>query len=242
MAFLDVKLSRTIFTKQQLCEDLEFKLVDKSDGSNDTSNSSSGASAQPDEFRRLPDGSMELISVNEKNSQLQNTDKTIVRGYDISLEQFNHVLVQENGGGTNLNVTPLTNAEIQSFVDREPGIVKSMVTHPDNSKVANFSKNPGIKTAWYGLVLYLGLLHIKTVETKTELEYITKLPPGADRNEYLPLFTITGEKEEISNLQQNPPSQKYVDVMKTGLKELKIPENEVNEYMDRRASKTGITK
>ena len=178
--------------------------------SSTTTNFSKGAQAQPHNFSTV--SSTPNISPHE-------VYKTIVRGYDVSLDQFIHVVQQENASSS---VKPVTSSMIHSLIDQGPGSTLVICTNPTTKK-----------SSWYGIILYLGLVHIPTLSYLSSLS-ITTSNINMDSNEYLPLLTFTSDPNELSLLADNPPSLAYYNIILQGLSEIYMNENEAKQYLDQR--------
>jgi hypothetical protein len=130
---------------------------------------------------------------------------TILRCYNVSLAQFNHVVAEENGGDdARTPAVVLTAADVADLVARGPGAARNVA--------------PG----WYGTVVYLGDAPDGGGEA---------VDGGASRRR-VPLLTFTANAPFFCGRPaHNPPSPAYLAVLLAGLQEAGLGERQAREYL-----------
>lgn len=129
------------------------------------------------------------------------TTHTVVRCYDISLDQFNHVVAQENQTTSSSNINTVTTKIISDLIRSGPGSKHELIT----------------SRPWYGTLVYLG-------DASTLFD-------GGGGGEPLPMLTFTCHPEDASIFKRNPPGNAYLEMLKAGLIECGLTGSEAEEYL-----------
>jgi hypothetical protein len=141
-----------------------------------------------------------------------------LRCFDVSLAQYNHVLAQENPGG---GLLPLAWEDVEALRRQGPGAWRSLLPPLETAAAEAGAGAAAVPDAsfrgvtWYSVVVYLG-------------DAPSSLPTHP-----VPILTFT--TPDAGLLPHRPPSEAYRSVVRAGLVESGMSEEEADAYLAARA-------